>query len=91
MNAWELARNEGIRTEVTASSPAPHTQDFIQDEAGRADADGAVGDVEGGEMPATRMKVQKIHHVAVDRAVQHIADGAAQAIGQGKRKRSRCE
>ena len=68
------------------SMPAPHPQHLIQHQTGCAQADGAVGQVEGREVDACVVKVLKVDHVAVEHAVDHIAHGAAQNAGQGKAK-----
>ena len=41
---------------------------------------------EGWKVPACVMKIEKIHHITVQRAVDHVADGAAQNTGQRERK-----
>ena len=49
-----------------------------------ADGDGAVCHVEGGEVHAAPVEVQKVHHIAVQQAVNYVTDGATQNAGHGK-------
>src|SRR5690606_7073242 len=51
---------------------------LVVDEQDRADADRAVGDVEGRPVPAAQMEVEKIDDVAVDQAVDDVADCTAE-------------
>ena len=61
-------------------------QQFVQDQADGTQGDGAVGQVERGEVNARVVKVQEVHHIAVEHAVNHIAHSAAQHTGNGKAK-----
>jgi hypothetical protein len=52
--------------------------DALDQQDDGADRDGRVRDVEGREEPAFVMDAYEIHHVAVDHAVDDVADGPAQ-------------
>jgi ferredoxin-NADP reductase len=86
--AWQLQRS-GARYELhvlarDAAQAPPHAQDLVQDQADRAQRDGAVGDVEAGEVAAAEQRLQQgeaelqeVDHVAVQQAVDHVAQRAA--------------
>jgi len=60
------------------STTAPHAQDFVQDQQRSTHADAGIGHVEGREVPSAPVKVQKVDHVAVQQAVDDVANGPAQ-------------
>ena len=55
---------------------------FIRDQTQGAQRDGAVGRVEGGEVPRLPVKVQKIDDIPQTQSVDHIANGASHDHGQ---------
>ena len=63
---------------------APDAQNFVQDQQGGPDTDGAVGHIERWKVPATPVEIQKVDHIAVHQAVHHVADGAAQDERNGQ-------
>src|SRR5688572_28201493 len=78
----KVLRSQGFMSVVSSASYAPK---FIEDQACSADRDGTVGDVEARKMPLweqgrekAEVKVEKIHHVPMQQAVDHVAQRAAE-------------
>jgi hypothetical protein len=67
---------------LKARDTVAHAPQLVDDEADGAQRDAAVGDVEGREVPAGVVELQEVDHVAMQQAVDQVADGAAQDAGQ---------
>src|SRR5690606_9240788 len=75
-DSWKMSR-----ASVTVQLYCPLFADapqFVVDEQDGTDADCTVGDVEGRPVPATQMEIEKIDDVAVDQAVDDVADRATE-------------
>jgi len=84
----------GCRVFSFGSLPRPlHPQQLVQDQAGRAPTViAAVGHVEGRQRPpansgltaSRQWKSQKVHHVPMHQAVDHVPNGPAQNAGHAR-------
>ena len=52
---------------------ASHPQNFIQNQTHRTNRDAAVGHIKRRKMPPPPVEIQKIHHIAIQNPVNHIA------------------
>src|SRR6266705_848919 len=82
-----LASSTSMRPILGLLRGAARTQS-VEDQQYRAYGDRRIGEIEGPEMPAEGVKVEKIHHVAEGDPVPEIAERSSEHQGKSRREKA---